>query len=119
MILRKRVILTVNGKDEILEMEELADQAGRLSDGQVQPVPEAADISVSEEPVSISSQQMNETLQDANTLRRQVRIRPYFENGRPGGLMLSGVRSEAEKGRRQRRGQNRHPADSAGICQYR
>ncbi|MCF8028051.1 MAG: type II secretion system protein GspC [Desulfobacteraceae bacterium] len=95
MILRKRVILTVNGKDEILEMEELADQAGRLSDGQVQPVPEAADVSVSEEPVSISSQQMNETLQDANTLRRQVRIRPYFENGRPAGLMLSGIRSES------------------------
>jgi general secretion pathway protein C len=26
---------------------------------------------------------------------RQVRIRPYFENGRPGGLMLSGIRDES------------------------
>ncbi|MBA2880687.1 general secretion pathway protein C [Desulfosalsimonas propionicica] len=95
MILRKRVVLTVNGKDEILEMEDLADQASRLPDGQVQPAPEAADISVSEEPISISGQQMDEAMQDVSTLMRQVRIRPYFEDGRPGGLMLSGIRSES------------------------
>ncbi|MFO7861073.1 MAG: type II secretion system protein GspC [Desulfosalsimonas sp.] len=95
MILRKRVVLTVNGKDEILEMEELADQAGRLSDRQDEPAPEAAELSVSEEPMSISSQQMNEAMQDVNTLMRQVRVRPYFKDGRPGGLMLSGIRSES------------------------
>lgn len=95
MILRKKVVLTVNGQDEILEMEDLADQAGRLPDGQAQPAPEAADISVSEEPISISGQQMDEAMQDVSTLMRQVRIRPYFEDGRPGGLMLSGIRSES------------------------
>jgi general secretion pathway protein C len=94
-ILRKRVVLTVNGEDEILEMEDLADPSGRLSDRQDKPAPEAADLSVSEEPLSISGQQMDEAMQDVNTLMRQVRIRPYFENGRPGGLMLSGIRDES------------------------
>lgn len=94
-ILRKRVVLTVNGKDEILEMEDMADPSGRLSDRQTEPAPEAADISVSEEPVSISGQQMDEAMQDVSSLMRQVRIRPYFEDGQPGGLMLSGIRSES------------------------
>ncbi|MFP4193971.1 MAG: type II secretion system protein N [Desulfobacterales bacterium] len=87
-ILRKRVVLDVNGKDEVLEIEDLVDRditntrKSRGSEG------EGRDIKIKRERIS-------EALQDINNLMQQVRVRPYFEQGEPAGIMLSGIRRDS------------------------
>ncbi len=97
MILRKKVVLTVDGKDEILEMEELEDHSGRVSE------PAETRISDPREPpgdtsprtVNVAREDIDSAMQDINNLMRQVRIRPYFENGQPSGIMLSGIQKSS------------------------
>lgn len=88
MILREKVILQVGEKDEILEMEKLyADIQQRL--------PQRSDAGRTHALQNIRLQRstVDEAVQNVNSLLGQVRIRPYFENGRPAGLSLSGIRS--------------------------
>ncbi|MCF8037201.1 MAG: PDZ domain-containing protein [Desulfobacteraceae bacterium] len=97
MILRKKVVLSVNGKDEILELEELVDQSGRVSD---RASSDDRDTGISRRsqggPVNIDREQISAAMQDVNNLMRQVRVRPYFdEDGSPAGIMLSGIRSNS------------------------
>ncbi|MFP3981179.1 MAG: type II secretion system protein GspC [Desulfobacterales bacterium] len=97
MILRKKVVLSVNGKDEILELEEKVDQSGRVSDRSSS---DDRDRDISSEsgggPIDIDREEVSAAMQDVNKLMRQVRVRPYFdEDGSPAGIMLSGIRSNS------------------------
>ncbi|MFO8143579.1 MAG: hypothetical protein R6T78_02755, partial [Dehalococcoidales bacterium] len=91
MILRKKVVLDVNGKDEILEMDDegslVSDKGGSGERG----MPGGADDS--EHTIDIGRDRISDALQDVNNLMRQVRVRPYFEDGNPSGILLSGIRS--------------------------
>lgn len=97
MILRKKVVLSVNGKDEILELEELVDQSGRVSnrasaDDRDTAISRASDGGS----INIDREEISAAMQDVNNLMRQVRVRPYFdEDGNPDGIMLSGIRSNS------------------------
>lgn len=92
LILRKKIVLSVNGKDEILEMQDMDVKGGRRSRsrssgrfaGETYP-------GSGSEIVSIDRKQINESLKNINNLMRQVRVRPYFEEGKPGGILLSGI----------------------------
>jgi general secretion pathway protein C len=97
MILRKKVVLTVDGKDEILEMEEVEDHSGRVSEVSESRVADFDDIS-DQSPrttVEVAREDIDNAMQDINNLMRQVRIRPYFENGQPSGIMLSGIQKNS------------------------
>jgi general secretion pathway protein C len=85
MILREKVVLHVNGKDEILEIEKVRRErkTGRS--------PERKSASDSRK-ITIKRSQIDTALQDVNTLMKQVRIQPHFQNGKPDGLRLTGVR---------------------------
>lgn len=92
MILRKKVVLTVDGKDEVLEMQELVDQSHRLSAGG------SGDRGGSRGPaeqVSVDRSQIDNALKNINQLMRQIRVRPYFEEGKPSGILLSGIRNNS------------------------
>ena len=92
-ILRERVVLTVNGSDEVLEMEELLDHArARQTGTQADRAPASRLSSESEQEFSINRDRVEEALADVGNLMRQVRVRPYFEDGNPEGVLLSGVR---------------------------
>ncbi len=98
LILRKKVVLTVDGRDEILEMEEQLDQAHRISSRQETETEEDAMpgfVDVEAEDVSIDRAQIDDALQDINSLMRQIRVRPYFEDGKPSGILLSGIRKNS------------------------
>lgn len=95
MILRKKVVLTVNGKDEILEMEELVDPSHRVSASAEDDTPGPDAYGGSEDTVSIEREEITDALQNINSLMRQIRIRPYFEDGKPSGILLSGIRSNS------------------------
>ena len=84
LILREKVVLSVNGKNEILEIEKegLPQSNGSLSQsGQTD-----------SKNIAISRTQINDAVQNVNTLMQQVRIRPHFTGGKPDGLSLTGIR---------------------------
>lgn len=85
MILREKVVLHVNGKDEILGIEKVRE--ARKTDRS----PERKSASNSRN-ITIKRSQIDTALQDVNTLMKQVRIQPHFQNGKPDGLRLTGVR---------------------------
>ena len=106
-ILRERVVLTVNGKDEALDIEKTVKSEGAASKGPVspEPPPESAPEPPPEQPeqaeqpsaepaqeVSVGRQQVEGAIQNVNELMKQVRIRPHFTNGQPDGLSLSGIK---------------------------
>lgn len=96
LILRKKVVLTVDGRDEVLEMEEQLDQAHRISSSQGSEEDEMPGFDdVEPEDVSIDREQIDNALQDINSLMRQIRVRPYFEDGKPNGILLSGIRKNS------------------------
>lgn len=92
-IFRERVVLTVGGSDEVLEMEEMLDHARA---GQTDPQTGHARAPRLEsgpgQEFSIDRDRVEEALADVGNLMRQVRVRPYFEDGNPQGILLSGVR---------------------------
>ena len=89
-VLREKIILAVNGRDEILQMEDTVSGAPSTapspgsSQESAEPPPQSQQIPINREEVQKASENIQE-------LMRQVRIRPHFEQGKPAGLMLSGV----------------------------
>ena len=86
MILREKVVLNVNGKDEILKIEK--DRQGSTSIN-----PQAAALSSEgSQNITVKRSQMESAVRNVNTLMKQIRIRPNFRNGKPDGLRLTGIR---------------------------
>lgn len=95
MILRKKVVLNVNGKDEILLMEEEKNpQAANTpgSNNREMATPEYEYGSNADTTVRIDRGEINSALKNINQLMSQVKVRPHFENGRPSGLVVSHIR---------------------------
>ena len=97
---RERIVLTVNGRDEILEIEESSPGGRRRPNytgpgpGAVvedQPPPPPPDVE-GDSVVRLSRARVEDAMKNVNELMRQARIMPYFNNGQPDGLRLSGVR---------------------------
>jgi len=94
MILRKKVVLRVNGEDEILIMEDEKDQSGRVNTAQSSRGREASAYSPGDR-VSIDRNEINSALNNINQLMQQVRVRPHFKNGKPNGLILTHIRNNS------------------------
>jgi general secretion pathway protein C len=85
MILREKVVLNVDGRDEILEIEKLrSGKASRVS-RKTKPVQRPQNL-------SIQRQDVVKALEDTEGLMKQVRFRPHFTDGKPDGLMLTGIK---------------------------
>ncbi len=83
-ILRHRVVLSNNGRDQILEMD-LEDQGSQAN------LPVKDPGSGPSETISVDRSFVEESMSNINTLMKQVRVRPHFENGRPDGLLVYGI----------------------------
>ena len=96
LILRKKVVLSVNGKDEILLMDENKNKKKRSSPfSERQELSRPGERSGNDETVSIDREKINESLKNINQLMSQVKVRPHFKDGKPNGLLLSHVRSNS------------------------
>ena len=95
MILRKKVVLRVNGEDEILVMEDEKEQSGHMSAALEEREPDAEYSYAVGEQVSIDREEINSALNDINQLMQQVRVRPHFKNGKPNGLILTHIRNDS------------------------
>ncbi len=84
MILRGKVILRVGDKDEILTMEE---ELSKTENGRSRPATSGEQSSI-----QVSRQDVEQSMQNINTLLSQVRIRPHFRNGEADGLSISRIR---------------------------
>jgi len=84
-ILRGKVVLRVNDKDEILTMEEEA--ASRAEPEYVR-----SPAGKKEATIQVSRSEVDESLKNVHQLLTQVRIRPHFRDGKPDGLAVSNIR---------------------------
>jgi len=98
MILRDKVVLHANGKDEILEMEEVktGSRSTRRAPRQVArsgraPQPRAPQVPL-EQNIILKKPQLEAALKEPETLAEQVKFRPHFKDGQPDGLLLTGIK---------------------------
>jgi general secretion pathway protein C len=107
-ILRGKVVLRHAGKDEILIMVEgegkakeppVAVQRGRTSrrprDVSRNASQEEAAGEVEVETVAIDQELLQSSMSDLNALMTQVRVRPYFRQGIPEGLIVSQIQPDS------------------------
>ena len=85
MILRGKVILRVGDKDEILTMEE--EDLTKTGDGRARPGSSGDQTSI-----KVNRTDVEQSMQNLNTLLSQVRVRPHFKNGEADGLAISRIR---------------------------
>lgn len=85
IILREKVVLNVNGKDEILELEKVAGDYKSIISSK------KSKRSFSQN-ITIKRSRIDRAMKNVNDLMKQLRIRPHFSNGKPNGLNLSGIR---------------------------
>jgi general secretion pathway protein C len=94
-ILREKVILSVNGKDEVLAMEDLQQASGRPSLADRLPGPRPVPRGGAEpmQRVSLQRNMINEAMQDVTKLMTEIAIKPHVgEDGQPAGLALSNIK---------------------------
>jgi len=94
MILRKKVVLRVNGEDEILVMEDEKDQSNRM-DTASRRRDRAAYTDGRGDQLRIDRNEIDSALNNINQLMQQVRVRPHFKNGKPNGLILTHIRNNS------------------------
>lgn len=95
IILRQKVVLSVNGQDEILGMEE----PGTVRRGGPSPRVARQDAAPPKMPVSsyprqltLRSDQIESALENVDQLMEQARIRPHIEEGQPAGISITGIK---------------------------
>jgi len=90
---REKVVLTVNGKDEVLQMQELVSGKAAFRPGGL-PVRAAAPSSgaVRAQRISLRRSYIEQSMTDVASLMTQVQIQPHMENGVPAGLALSSIK---------------------------
>ena len=95
LILRQKVVLSVNDRDEVLGMEE----AGAVRKGGSGPrvarkEPSTPRLPVSPNPrqLTLKGDQIENALENLDQLMEQARIRPHIEDGKPSGISITGIK---------------------------
>ena len=88
MILRGKVILKVEDRDEILTMEEAAAQKTKKGPLASRP-PGKGNI------ITVSRSDIARSLKNINKLMSEARIRPHFKGGKPDGLVVSKIKKDS------------------------
>jgi general secretion pathway protein C len=88
LVLREKVVLNVDGKDEVLEIEKVKTRATYTPP--VQGDQRARKIRPQR--ITLRRAQIENALEDVNKLLTQVNIRPHFTDGKPDGLLLTRIK---------------------------
>ena len=96
MVLRQKVVLNVDGRDEVLIMEEpgiLRAAGGPGLVAEAAPAPRlAADPGAQ---VALTGEQVEKALEDVGDLLSQATFRPHLEDGQPAGISITGIKPNA------------------------
>ncbi|MBN1829266.1 MAG: PDZ domain-containing protein [Deltaproteobacteria bacterium] len=87
-IMRGAVVLSVDGRDEVLRMVEPKETPKTAQAEAGMPTDEGKTITIAKATIDDAFANMNEMLS-------QVRVRPHFKDGNPDGFMLSSIRSDS------------------------
>jgi len=95
LILRQKVVLSVNDRDEVLGMEE----AGTAKRSGASPriarkaaSPPRLPVSPNPRQLTLKSDQIENALENLDQLMEQARIRPHIEDGKPSGISITGIK---------------------------
>jgi general secretion pathway protein C len=99
MILREKVVLRVNGKDEILGIEEVT-SGSRVSGRPSSAVDRRSKKRLTtkrsrtsdSQNITLERSKLRSAVNDINNLMKEVRIQPHFKDGKPDGFRLTGVK---------------------------
>jgi general secretion pathway protein C len=91
-IFREKVILTVNGKDEILQMQEFTSGKGSGRAGGLPARSRTKSGGVRAQRISLRRSYIEQSMSDMASLMTQVQIKPHMEDGAPAGLALSSIK---------------------------
>ena len=94
-IFREKVVLTVAGKDEVLQMQELeAGKGGAARPGGLpsRSASAAPSSNVRTQRISLRRSYIDKAMTDVASLMTQVQIQPHMENGMAAGLSLSSIK---------------------------
>ncbi len=94
LILREKVVLTVNGRDEILSMDE-KEKPAKTPGAQMAAAGSAPPDGAGAQRVTLMRSQIDSAMENVTELMGQIKVRPYFENGQPEGLMLSSINPQS------------------------
>lgn len=96
-IMREQLILSLNGNDEILKMEEMSTSGRKAAPRPVRkkPEPRASKKKVRTQKVKVARAEIEEAMSDVGSLMKQAKIRPHFKNGKPDGLMITRIRPKS------------------------
>jgi general secretion pathway protein C len=97
MVLRQKVVLNVDGRDEVLIMEEpgiiRAAAPGPAATAEAAPAPRLA--AEPGEQVALTGEQVEKAMEDIGDLLSQATFRPHIEDGRPAGISITGIKPNA------------------------
>jgi general secretion pathway protein C len=97
MILREKVVLTVNGKDEVLNQEEPgvvktgAPGAAARADAGPAARPPAEPV----QQVVVQEEQIEKAMESLSELMTQATFRTHLEDGQPAGISITGIKPNA------------------------
>jgi len=89
-ILREKVVLSVRGSDEVLEMEKLERRGP--SPSRPQPRRQGITRSPSVRKIRLRRSQLAEAMQSEEDLAKQAKVRPHFTDGKQDGIILTGIK---------------------------
>lgn len=101
LILREKVVLSVDDRDEILAMEEIMGrQRGsrppiRSSSSSASTAPAKMPVSRYPRKITLQGEQIEKALENLGDLMEQATFRPHVEDGQPAGITISGIKPNA------------------------
>ena len=100
LILRARVVLNVDGHDEILAMEEMRSRKSGRPTRKISQAPGAAvgkRLPVSRYPrkIRLKGEQIQKAMENLGQLMSQAKLRPHIEGGQPAGISITGIKPNA------------------------
>ena len=92
MILQNKVVLSLLGKDEILEMEKMDGRPSSIARAAApRPTPETP-ATRSRRRISLSRTQVDSAMNNISELMGQINIQPHMENGQADGMILNNIK---------------------------
>ena len=97
MILRQKVVLNVDDRDEVLGMEEIGVASERKESSAVARMdssPPKLPVSSYPRQLTLEGDQIESALENLDQLMDQAQIRPHIEEGKPSGISITGIKPD-------------------------
>ena len=96
LIKRSKVVLSLNGQDEVLAMEEMR-KSGKTRASASKPANQRSGTRrpTRTQRVSLRRSMIDNAMNDVSSLMTQIKIKPHIVDGQPNGLALSNIKSNS------------------------